>query len=145
MNDKGGGDIKRSTDVINHLSFYLISMVRKRKLTSLTDEDFLPSLNAQKEDILKEFDFEYVRDVLNVPNIYKDPLTGFRTPWNLYNGKGQITLPTIETLKDIASSLLTGAIQCQDPVYVARCGPFRVIKTDGRLILDCILTTCSYD
>ena len=145
MNDKGGGDIKRSTDVVSHLYFYLISMVRKRKLTNLTDEDFLPSLNSQKEDILKEFDFEYVQDVLNVPNIYKDPITGLKTPCILYNGKGQIELPTIETLKDIASSLLNGAIECQDPVYVARRGPFRVIKTDNRLILDCILTTYSYD
>lgn len=120
-------------------------MVRKRKLTNLTDEDFLPSLNAQKEDILKEFDFEYVREVLTIPDIHKDPVTGFKTPWNLYNGKGQIEPPTVETLKNIASSLLTGAITCQDPVYVARCGPFRVIKTDDRLILDCILTTYSYD
>ena len=145
MNDEGGGDIKRSTDVLNHLLFYLISMVQIKHLTNLTDEDFLPSLNAQKEDILQNFDFEYVLDVLLIPNIYKDPYTGIRTAWTLYNGMHQVEYPTVATLKSIASNLLTGAIQCADPVYIGRCGPFRVIKAESRLILDCILTTWSYD
>lgn len=113
-----------------------------KKRLDYTDEDFLPPLEDQMLNIVDNFDFQYVANVMAM-NIRKN-LEGKVAPWELfiYNKK---RIPTVEDLMNLAIKEMQAAIKADNPVYISRSGPFRVIKAYNRLILDFCLQTYSYD
>ena len=113
-----------------------------KKRLDYTDEDFLPPLGDQMIDILDKFDFKYVADVM-ATNIRKN-LDGQVVPWEIYISNKK-RVPTVEDLMIIAMKDMRAAINSDNPVYISRSGPFRVIKAYNRLILDFCLKTHSYD
>lgn len=115
-----------------------------KKRLDYTDEDFLPPLGDQMIDILENFDFKYVANVMAM-NIRKN-LEGQMVPWEicvLYTNKKRV--PTVEDLINLAIREMQAAIKADNPVYISRSDPFRVIKAHNRLILDFCLKTHSYD
>lgn len=108
------------------------------------DEDFLPSLEDQLWNIVNNFDFDYVSKVMAM-NIRKDSCTGEMVPWTTNSSLTSASVPTVERLIASAIRLLKSAIDVDHDVYICRSGPFRVIKTYNRLILDFVLKTYSYD
>ena len=113
----------------------------KRRL-DFTDEDFLPSLEDQMIEILDKFDFKYVATVLAM-NVRKN-LDGQMVPWEIYVSR-KYRVPTVEDLMNCALRDMQAAIKSDNPVYISRSGPFRVIKAYNRLMLDFCLETYSYD
>ena len=111
--------------------------------SSFTDEDFLPTLPEQRDNILKNFDFTRVANTMAM-NIYKDWNTGTYSPWRIVVKYGY-HVPTVEDLAELATDLMNVAIASSHSVYIIRSGPFRVIKAYGRLILDFVVTSWSYD
>ena len=109
------------------------------KKVNYTDEDFLPTLEAQKEFILKNTNFEYIANVLQMP------IKESNTPWIIKYSNGTFSIPNEEMLKSTANDLLSGAIKADTDVYSCRFGPFRVIKLYKRLILDFCVYSMSYD
>ena len=116
---------------------------RNVQIPNFTDEDFLPNLFEQRDNILKNFDFIRVANTMAM-NIYKDWDTGQYSPWRIVVSYG-FHVPTVDDLKELATDLMNSAIDCSQSVYVTRSGPFRVIKVHGRLILDFVITSWSYD
>lgn len=115
---------------------------KSKKRLDYTDEDFLPSLGDQMIDILDNFDFKYVANVM-ATNIRKN-LEGQMVPWELFISNKK-RIPTVEDLMNLAIKEMQAAIKADNPVYISRSGPFRVIKAYNRLILDFCLKTHSYD
>ena len=113
------------------------------KKSNFTDEDFLPTLCEQRDDILKNFDFVRVANTM-ATNIYKDWNTGKYVPWKISLSYG-FNVPSADELKVIAKSLMDAAIKCPRATYISRTGPFKVTKVHGRLILDFVVTSWSYD
>lgn len=113
-----------------------------KKRLDYTDEYFLPSLEDQMIDILDKFDFQYVANVMAM-NVRKD-LEGQMVPWEIYISNKK-RIPTVKDLMNIAIKDMQAAIKADNPVYISRSGPFRVIKAYNRLILDFCLKTHSYD
>jgi hypothetical protein len=113
------------------------------QISSFTDEDFLPTLPEQRDNILKNFDFIRVANTMAM-NIYKDWETGQYYPWRITVSYG-FHVPTVDDLKELATNLMNAAINCSHSVYITRSGPFRVTKAYGRLILDFVVTSWSYD
>ena len=103
------------------------------------DENFLPTLEEQKEYILNETNFEYIANVLQMP------IKESNTPWIIRYSDGTFSIPNKEVLKSTANDLLSGAIKADIDVYSCRFGPFRVTKIYNRLILDLCIYTMSYD
>ena len=115
---------------------------KSKKRLDFTDEDFLPSLGDQMIDILDKFDFKYVANVM-ATNIRKQR-DGQMVPWEIYVSR-KYRVPTVEDLMNLAIKEMQAAIKADNPVYISRSGPFRVIKAYNRLILDFCLKTHSYD
>lgn len=113
-----------------------------RKCLDYTDEDFLPPLEDQMIDILDNFDFQYVANVM-ATNIRKNS-EGQMVPWEIYISNKK-RVPTAEDLMNIAIRDMQAAIKADNTVYISRSGPFRVIKAYNRLIIDFCLKTHSYD
>ena len=113
-----------------------------KKCLDYTDEDFLPSFEDQMLDILDNFDFQYVANVMAM-DIRKN-LEGQMVPWEVYISNNK-RIPTVEDLINFAIEDMRAAIKADNPVYISRSGPFRVIKAYNRLILDFCLKTHSYD
>lgn len=113
-----------------------------KKRLNYTDEDFLPPLGDQMIDILDKFDFKYVANIM-ATNIRKN-LEGQMVPWELFISNKK-RIPTVEDLMNLAIKEMQAAIKADNPVYISRSGPFRVIKAYNRLILDFCLKTESYD
>ena len=113
-----------------------------KKRLNYTDEHFLPPLGDQMLDILDKFDFQYVANVMAM-SVRKD-LEGQMVPWEIYISNKK-RIPTVEDLMNIAIKDMQAAIKADNPVYISRSGPFRVIKAYNRLILDFCLKTHSYD
>lgn len=109
------------------------------KEVNYTDEDFLPTLEEQKEFILNNTNFKYIANVLQMP------IKEGKTPWIVRYSNGTISIPDEEMLKSTADDLLSGAIKTDIDVYSCRFGPFRVTKLYSRLILDLCIYTMSYD
>ena len=103
------------------------------------DENFLPTLEEQKEYILNETNFEYIANVLQMP------IKESKTPWIVRYSDGTFRIPDVKMLKSTADDLLSGAIKADTDVYSCRFGPFRVTKIYNRLILDLCIYTMSYD
>ena len=120
-------------------------MKTKQKVhkSQFTDEDFLPTLVEQRDDILENFDFVHVANVM-ATNVYKDWETGKYGPWKIAMNYG-FHVPSADELKDIAKKLMDAAIKCSRATYISRTGPFRVTKVHRRLILDFVVTSWSYD
>ena len=145
MSDRSSESIERSTNTYSYS--FLISKCMKTKQnvqnSSFTDEDFLPTLTEQRDNILKNFDFTRVANTMAM-NIYKDWNTGQYSPWRMVVRYGY-HVPTVDDLVELATDLMNVAIACSHSVYITRSGPFRVIKAYGRLILDFVVTSWSYD
>lgn len=109
------------------------------KEVNYTDEDFLPTLEEQKEFILNNTNFKYIANLLQMP------IKEGKTPWIVRYSNGTISIPDEEMLKSTADDLLSGAIKADIDVYSCRFGPFRVTKLYSRLILDLCIYTMSYD
>lgn len=109
------------------------------KKVNYTDEDFLPTLEEQKEFILKNTNFEYIANVLQMP------IKESNMPWIVRYSNGTFSIPDEEMLKSTANDLLSGAIKADTDIYCSRFGPFRVIKAYKRLILDLCIYSMSYD
>lgn len=109
------------------------------KKVNYTDEDFLPTLEEQKEFILNNTNFKYIANVLQMP------IKESKTPWIVRYSNGMFSIPDEEMLKSTADELLSGAIKADIDVYSCRFGPFRVTKLYKRLILDLCIYTTSYD
>lgn len=145
MSDRSSKSIERSTSTYSYSFFILKYMKTKQnvKNSNFTDEDYLPTLHEQRDNILKNFNFTQVANIMAM-NIYKDWNTGQCTPWRIMVSYG-FHVPTVDDLKALATDLINAAIKCSHSVYITRSGPFRVIKAHGRLILDFVITSCSYD
>ena len=116
----------------------------KNKRLNYTDEDFLPPLSYQMINILDNFDFKYVAKVM-ARNIRKN-IDGEMEPWKLcIPHTSDKRIPTVEDLMNLAIREMQAAIRSDNPVYISRSGPFRVIKAHKRLVLDFCLKTYSYD
>lgn len=113
-----------------------------KKRLDYTDENFLPPLEDQMLNIIDNFDFKYVANVM-ATNIRKN-LDGQVVPWELFISDKK-RIPTVEDLMNLAIKEMQAAIKADNPVYISRSGPFRVIKAYNRLILDFCLKTHSYD
>ena len=145
MSDRSSESIERSTNTQSY-SFFISKCMKTKQnvqISSFTDEDFLPTLPEQRDNILKNFDFTRVANTIAM-NIYKDWKTGQYSPWRITVSYG-FHVPTVDDLKTLATDLMNAAINCSHSVYVTRSGPFRVIKAYGRLILDFVVTSWSYD
>ena len=117
---------------------------RKKKRLNYTDEDFLPSLGDQMINILDNFDFKYVAKVMAM-NVRKN-IDGEMEPWKIcVPHTTNKRVPTVEDLMNLAIREMRAAIRSDNPVYISRSGPFRVIKAHKRLVLDFCLKTYSYD
>lgn len=145
MSDRSSKSIERSTSTCSYSFFISKCMKTKQNVqnSSFTDEDFLPTLFEQRDNILENFDFTRVANTMAM-NIYKDWNTGTYSPWRMVVSYGY-HVPTVEDLKELATDLMNAAIDCSHYVYITRSGPFRVIKAYGRLILDFVVTSWSYD
>lgn len=115
---------------------------KSKKRLDYTDENFLPPLGDQMLNIIDNFDFKYVANVM-ATNIRKN-LEGQMVPWELFISNKK-RIPTVEDLMNLAIKEMQAAIKADNPVYISRSGPFRVIKAYNRLILDFCLKTHSYD
>ena len=113
-----------------------------KKRLDYTDENFLPPLEDQMLNIIDNFDFKYVANVM-ATNIRKN-LDGQVVPWELFISNKK-RIPTVEDLMNLAIKEMKAAIKADNTVYISRSGPFRVIKAYNRLILDFCLKTHSYD
>lgn len=118
-----------------------------------TDPD-LPSLEKQKADILKYFNFDLVAMVMNSAcrAVYDDEgiPTGKYYQWQTYNkNKGALTQPTVEDLKQNADELLTEVIksyrQFHNPLHYIGCGGFKASCRYGVLELEFVLESWSWD
>ena len=118
-----------------------------------TDPD-LPSLEKQKADILKCFNFDLVAMVMNSAcrAIYDDEgmPTGEYHQWKTYNiDKGTLTQPTVEELKQNADKLLTDVIKNYrkngGPLNYIGCGGFKACCRYGVLELEFVLESWSWD
>lgn len=105
----------------------------------MTDEDFIPTLEEQKEYILNNTNFEYIANTLQMP------IKESNTPWIIKYSNGTSIIPDVKHLKSTSEHLLTMAIQAPTDLYISRFGPFRVIKAYNRLILDFCIYSMSYD
>lgn len=145
MSNRSRDSRERSTSTDNYSFYFLIYMKIKQnvQISNFTDEDFLPTLSEQRDNILKNFDFTRVANIMAM-NIYKDWKTGQYTPWRMIVSYG-FHVSTVDDLKELATDLMNAAINHSQSVYVTRSGPFRVIKVHGRLILDFVITSGSYD
>ena len=145
MSDRSSESIERSTNTYSYSFFISKCMKTKQNVQTshFTDEDFLPTLSEQRDNILKNFDFVRVANTMAM-NIYKDWETGQYYPWRISVSYG-FHVPTVDDLKELATNLMNAAIDCSHSVYITRSGPFRVIKAYGRLILDFVVTSWSYD
>lgn len=119
------------------------TMKKCTKKLNFIDEEFLPNLEKQKEFILNTFDFEQVVKVMSAP-VKRDYSTGMYDVWKISNKMG-FSIPTIEVLKELAVALMNAAIKADDSIYIITTGPFKVTKIYGRLTLDFIVTSGSYD
>lgn len=143
----GVGLVKIEALSLNPTPFLLYVYMKNKQLTKQTryiDDDFIPSLEDQKKDILANFDFNHVTEVMKM-NIYKNHDTGECTPWRVFFKDIGFHLPTPERLKEYATLLLDSAINCNVEVSIERFGPFRVTKAFDRLILDFVVESWSYD
>ena len=118
-----------------------------------TDPD-LPSLEKQKEDILKCFNFDLVAMVMNSAcrAVYDDEgiPTGEYYQWQIYNtDKGTLIQPTVEDLKQNADILLTDVIKNYrkngGPLNYIGCGGFKACCRYGVLELEFVLESWSWD
>jgi hypothetical protein len=109
------------------------------KEINYTDENFLPTLEKQKEFILENTNFEYIANVLQMP------VKENKTPWIVKYSNKTSTIPDVNHLISTAEHLLTTAIQAPGSIYISKFGPFRIIKAYNRLILDFCIYTMSYD
>lgn len=114
----------------------------------------LPSLEKQKADILKCFNFDLVAMVMNSAcrAIYDDDgiPTGEYRQWQTYNkDKGILTQPTAKELKQDADKLLTDVIKdyhkFHNPLHYIGCGGFKAICRYGVLELEFVLESWSWD
>lgn len=145
MSDRSRDSRERSTSTDNYSFFILKCMKTKQNVqtSNFTDEDFLPTLPEQRDNILKNFDFTRVANIMAM-NICKDWNTGQCSPWRIVVRYGY-HVPTVDDLVELATDLMNVAIHCSHSFYITRSGPFRVIKAYGRLILDFVITSWSYD
>lgn len=118
-----------------------------------TDPD-LPSLEKQKEDILKYFNFDLVAMVMNSACRAKYDGDGMPTgeyyQWQIYNtNKGTLIQPTVEDLKQNADILLTDVIKNYrkngGPLNYIGCGGFKACCRYGVLELEFVLESWSWD
>lgn len=118
-----------------------------------TDPD-LPSLEKQKEDILKYFNFDLVAMVMNSACRAKYDGDGMPTgeyyQWQIYNtDKGTLIQPTVEDLKQNADILLTDVIKNYrkngGPLNYIGCGGFKACCRYGVLELEFVLESWSWD
>ena len=118
-----------------------------------TDPD-LPSLEKQKEDILKYFNFDLVAMVMNSACRAKYDDDGMPTgeyyQWQIYNtDKGTLIQPTVEDLKQNADILLTDVIKNYrkngGPLNYIGCGGFKACCRYGVLELEFVLESWSWD
>ena len=121
--------------------------MRTKQLTKKTryiDDEFIPSLEEQKETILANFDFEHVANVMKM-NIKKDYETGECSPWEIFFENTGFHLPTPERLKEYAITLLDSAISHKNKTTIETFGPFMVTKAFNRLYLYFVVESWSYD
>ena len=145
MSDRSSKSIERSTSTYSY-SFFISKCMKTKQnvqISNFTDEDFLPTLFEQRDNILKNFDFVRVANTMAM-NIYKDWNTNEYTPWRMSLSYG-FHIPSVDDLRIVAAKLMNSAIKCPKSIYISRTGPFRVIKAHGRLILDFVITSWSYD
>ena len=118
-----------------------------------TDPD-LPSLEKQKEDILKCFNFDLVAMVMTSACRAKYDDDGMPTgeyyQWQIYNtDKGTLIQPTVEDLKQNADILLTDVIKNYrkngGPLNYIGCGGFKACCRYGVLELEFVLESWSWD
>ena len=101
------------------------------------------SLNAQIDDIMKNFDFDKVLEYMSWDKSYRryddDGKCVGKSPWKIFIHPGEYRVPSISDLKTLAKDLLTQVIENYKNskstfVFVAT-GPFKAVCRYGRLEL----------
>lgn len=114
----------------------------------------VPSLEKQKAEILKCFNFDLVAMVMQSAcrAIYNDEgeATGTYHQWQTYSlSKQKLRQPTADELKQDADKLLTDVIkeyrQVHNPLHYIGCGGFKATCRYGVLELEFILESWSWD
>lgn len=114
--------------------------MKVKRTTNLID---VSSLNAQIDDIMKNFDFDKVLEYMSWDKSYRryddDGKCIGKSPWKMYIHPGEYRVPSISDLKTLAKDLLTQVIENYKNskstfVFVAT-GPFKAVCRYGRLEL----------
>ena len=114
--------------------------MKVKRTTNLID---VSSLNAQIDDIMKNFDFDKVLEYMSWDKSYRryddDGKCIGKSPWKMYIHPGEYKVPSISDLKTLAKDLLTQVIENYKNskstfVFVAT-GPFKAVCRYGRLEL----------
>jgi hypothetical protein len=133
-------------------------MARTKKIIKCNcEDDDIPSLEEQFQDIMDNFDFKHVQMMMNWEKsrvIYDDD--GNHTDyeqWRTLQGSYEnyiLRVPTILELRKDAERLLKSAMTFQkanprNRFYMTATGPFKVTYRYGVLELECIFTSWSCD
>lgn len=114
--------------------------MKVKRTTNLIDVSFL---NAQIDDIMKNFDFDKILEYMSWDKSYRmyddDGKCIRKSPWKMYIHPGEYRVPSISDLKTLAKDLLTQVIENYKNskstfVFVAT-GPFKAVCRYGRLEL----------
>ena len=114
--------------------------MKVKRTTNLID---VSSLNAQIDDIMKNFDFDKVLEYMSWDKSYRmyddDGKCVGKSPWKIFIHPGEYRVPSISDLKTLAKDLLTQVIRNYENskstfVFVAT-GPFKAVCRYGRLEL----------
>ena len=103
----------------------------------------VPSLDAQYDDIMKNFDFDKVLEYMSWDKSYRiyneDGKCIGKSPWKIFIGPGEYRVPTISELRARARDLLTQVIRnyrnSKSPFISISAGPFKAMCRYGMLEL----------
>lgn len=119
----------------------------KKPINKTFEETYdVPDLDKQKQDILENFDFDIVLNIMHIPckAIYDDDLDkviGYE-PWSVYCN-GYIHIPNAKELRYIAIELIDDVIKYvkdyPNKWYNIATGPFEVFYGNGVISLKFIM------
>lgn len=125
--------------------------VRKKQVKK--DIEAIPTLEAQYEEIMKYFDFDKVSEFMHWDKSYREYDDQGRcvgkSQWKMVTPNKTFEVPSIDTLKQLASRLLSEVIEKyqktkNDLIYIGT-GPFKASCRYGILELDCVIEHWYYD
>ena len=138
----------------------------KRIIKCNCEDDDIPSLEEQFQDIMDNFDFKHVNTMMNWEYARADyndegECVGFHKWQTFHKPKedfdvvdifdpANLRVPTVDELKKSAENLLKSAMRFakanrRSKFYITASGPFKVTYRYGVLELECVFTSWSCD